>query len=205
MLVGTAWYMWYPRSTDCSQAPCAGIDAWSRCRSSALIAKSLARRRLLMVCRSRRNLPALDFPQICVKPRNENVSGLGSPRLSRNVAANRPNWMWSARLLWMQLKTELLLALAKRSKERFGVDELGRKNEEVAARFGAFELDPDPDVSTSVGSASRQRIRTCARGSASGGSQARGEHEDFGASHRAQALVEEQSCDPLRRDLPSLE
>jgi len=45
-----------------------------------------------MVLRSTRNLPFFQAsPQICVKPRKLNVSGLPSPRRFRFAAANRPN------------------------------------------------------------------------------------------------------------------
>ena len=44
-----------------------------------------------IVLRRSANRPALVFPQMCVKPRNENVSGGPRPRRLRFSAANRPN------------------------------------------------------------------------------------------------------------------
>src|SRR5947209_13840535 len=62
-----------------------------RLRISALTDLSLARIRFLLVVRLSLNRPLLDVAQMCVNPRNWNVSGLGSPRRSRFRAAKRPN------------------------------------------------------------------------------------------------------------------
>ena len=60
-------------------------------RISVLTACSLARIFFLLVTRLSLNRPRLSFPQMCVKPRKSNVSGLESPRLLSSRAANRPN------------------------------------------------------------------------------------------------------------------
>jgi hypothetical protein len=52
---------------------------------------SLARIRLESVLRRTQNRPRLEVAQMCVNPRNANVSGLPSPRAARLRAACRPN------------------------------------------------------------------------------------------------------------------
>src|SRR5688572_18722584 len=60
---------------------------------SALTLLSLARIRFLSVTRLSLKRPFLVVAQTRVNPRNENVSGLPSPRSARFKAANRPNWI----------------------------------------------------------------------------------------------------------------
>jgi hypothetical protein len=59
--------------------------------SWSLTILSFARIRFAIVIRLIQNRPLLDFPQMCVKPRKSNVSGLPRPRPARFAAANRPN------------------------------------------------------------------------------------------------------------------
>ena len=54
---------------------------------------SFARIRFLMVMRRSQKRPSLVFPQMCVKPKKSNVSGLPRPRSDRFWAAKRPNSM----------------------------------------------------------------------------------------------------------------
>src|SRR5665811_1575846 len=57
----------------------------------AFTSRSLAAIRLAIVFRHSANRPARVFAHMCVKPRNENVSGRPRPRRLRFSAANRPN------------------------------------------------------------------------------------------------------------------
>ena len=73
--------------TDASHAPCWGTG---KCRLRIIAPfsdLSVARIRTLMVRRINRKWPFLDVPQICVNPRNVNVSGFPSPRLAYILAA----------------------------------------------------------------------------------------------------------------------
>src|SRR5712691_3731500 len=62
-----------------------------RRRSSSLISRSFADRRSRRLLRRIWNRPCRVRPQIWVKPRKSNVSGLPSPSLARRAAAERPN------------------------------------------------------------------------------------------------------------------
>ena len=62
-----------------------------RSLSSSFRAFTFGHSFFLIVCLITVNFPVRVFPQICVKPRNVNVSGLPSPRSSRRSAAYRPN------------------------------------------------------------------------------------------------------------------
>ncbi len=58
---------------------------------SAFTSASLARARFESVFRRIQNRPLLEVAQMCVNPRNVNVSGFPSPRAARSRAARRPN------------------------------------------------------------------------------------------------------------------
>jgi hypothetical protein len=61
------------------------------------------------------NQPLLFFPQMCVKPRKSNVSGLPSPLRFRFSSANRLNSI--RRFIWVEFQTELAQTLPQRHQE----------------------------------------------------------------------------------------
>ena len=128
-------------------APCSGMGRCIRLAISRLTASSLARIRFESVSRRSLNRPVfLVFPQMCVKPRNWNVSGLPSPRAC-TVAGGVPPELDQPRLLGIQFQTELREPVAKLSPEPLGVLPMLKPHHEVispthddhitAARAGA--------------------------------------------------------------------
>jgi hypothetical protein len=71
-----------------------------------LTAFSFARIRFFSVTRRSANRPRLSFAQMCVKPRNANVSGLPRPRFCRTFGGE-PAALDQAGLLDSQLQVEL--------------------------------------------------------------------------------------------------
>ena len=67
------------------------IESWRRSRSFTLMYRNAACMRSRRVLRVKTKRPLRETPQMCVKPRNVNVSGLPSPRRARRSAAYRPN------------------------------------------------------------------------------------------------------------------
>jgi hypothetical protein len=75
------------RHPAAATVPGSGSDRASGAEAPSLTSLTLARLRSLRVPRKSRNLPRRDRPQIWVKPRKSNVSGLPSPARSRSSAA----------------------------------------------------------------------------------------------------------------------
>ena len=85
-----------------------------------MTSRSLARIRFESVMRLSLNRPFLVFAQMCVKPRNSNVSGLPRPRASP-VLGGEPPELDQPRLLGVQLQAELREPCAKIGQEPLGV------------------------------------------------------------------------------------
>ena len=86
----------------------------------ALSLISLAGTRFESVMRLSLKRPFLVFPQMCVKPRNRNVSGLPRPRAARSPGGVSAE-LDQPCLLGIQLQTELREPVAKLDPEPFGV------------------------------------------------------------------------------------
>src|ERR1035441_9802149 len=100
---------------------------------SRLTASSLRRTRFESVCRVSLNRPDFRvFPQMCVNPRNWNVSGLPSPRAARSRAAYRPNSI-SRFFSAFSSKTYLREPVAKVSPELLGVFPMLKAHHEVVS------------------------------------------------------------------------
>ena len=77
--------------TLASHMPWSGTGSCRRRSSPALSLASFAVSRFLSVIRRTQNCPRLLIAQMCVNPRNANVSGFPAPRAFRLGLANRPN------------------------------------------------------------------------------------------------------------------
>jgi hypothetical protein len=86
-----------------SRRPCSGMGWCIRTAVSRLTTRSLARSRFESVTRLSLNRPDLRvLPQMCVKPRNWNVSGLPRPRAFA-ITGGVPSELDQPRLLSIQL------------------------------------------------------------------------------------------------------
>ena len=86
-----------------ASAPARGWADAGVARARSLTSRSLARIRFEIVIRASLKRPFLVFAQMCVKPRNSNVSGLPRPR-ARSSLGGEPPELDQARLLGVQLQ-----------------------------------------------------------------------------------------------------
>ena len=110
--------------TSFSHLPCSGMGCSMRRRSPSLISRSCAHRRSRRLLRRIWNRPRRVRPQMWVKPRKSNVSGLPSLSLARCAAAKRPNAI-SRGLLRMQCQRKLRQPLAHHVEKALAVGGAG--------------------------------------------------------------------------------